>query len=168
MEFMTKEDRENLLTEYKYMHDDNWQRGQGIWLVSSILITGSLIVAFQSTMVGFPAPAVSLLLVVIAGIIQVTAGHVTSLTYEKMKEIRQKLGMTETEELYRSKIAGKWWHIIRINAAYALFILLTGVYLFLLTKDFYFSLIVCSIGFIALFVKETFSHLKRAIEKSRN
>ena len=49
---MTKEERENLIIEYKHMHDDNWQRGHGIWLVNSILITGSLIVAFQSVIEG--------------------------------------------------------------------------------------------------------------------
>jgi hypothetical protein len=38
--------RQNLIIEYKHMHDDNWQRGHGNWLVSTILVTGSLIVAF--------------------------------------------------------------------------------------------------------------------------
>ncbi len=80
MDIMTKEDRESLLIEYKHMHDENWQRGHGIWLVNSILITSSVIAAFQSTAEKPVAYLVATALVVAAITIQATAGKVTTLT----------------------------------------------------------------------------------------
>ena len=132
MDFLTKEERENLIIEYKHMHDDNWQRGHGIWLVNSILVTGSLIVAFQSIIGISWSYIVALVLVTVAFIIQITAGRVTAVTYKKMEEIRKKLGMTETSKMYKSEIEGKWWYFLRTKVAYALFFFLMAVYVFLL------------------------------------
>jgi hypothetical protein len=135
MEFLTKEDRENLIIEYKQLHDENWQRGQAIWIVNSILITSSLIVAFQTTIAGFPTSLVSFVLVLAATILHATGDKVTSITYEQMEEIRKKLGLTEASTMYRLKIQGKWWHKIRVKVAYALFIFLMTVYIFLLSMS---------------------------------
>lgn len=132
MDLLTKEERENLIIEYKHLHDDNWQRGHGIWLVNSILVAGSLIVAFQSVIERLLAYIVALALVIVAFIIQATAGRVTSITYRKMEEIRKKLGMTETTKMYETEIRGKWWYIIRTYAAYALFLFLIIIYILLL------------------------------------
>ena len=74
MDVLTKEERENLIVEYKHMHDDNWQRGHGIWLVNSILVTGSLIVSFQSVTEKSLSYVVALVLVMVALIIQITGG----------------------------------------------------------------------------------------------
>ena len=137
MDFLTKEERENLIIEYKHLHDENWQRGQGIWIVNSILITGSLIVAFQPTLTGFPTPVVSLMLVIIATVLHATGDKVTAITYERMEEIRKNLGMTESSIMYKSKIKGKWWYILRLSASYMLFTFLMGVYLFLLFNSLY-------------------------------
>ena len=165
MDLLTKEERENLIIEYKHMHDDNWQRGHGIWLVNSILVTGSLLIAFQTSGERNLAYLASLVLILTAMVIQVTAGKVTSETYEKMREIRKQLGLTETEELYRSRIVGKWWYIIRTNAAYVLFIFLIGFYLFLLREDYYLTLIVYCTGFIILLIKEMYFLSRRVTEK---
>lgn len=135
MDFLTKEERENLIIEYKHMHDDNRQRGHGIWLVNSILVTASLIVAFQSVTEKSLAYIIALALVIVATIIQVTGGRVTSITYKKMMQIRKKLGMTETTEMYESEIQGKLWYILRTKAAYALFFFLMAVYIFLLFNN---------------------------------
>jgi len=135
MDFLTKDERENLIIEYKHMHDDNWQRGHGIWLVNSILITGSLIVAFQSVTDKSLAYSVALVLVIVAFILQITAGTVTSITYKKMKKIRKKLGMTETTRMYESEIQGKWWYFLRTKVAYFLFFFLMAVYIHLLFND---------------------------------
>lgn len=132
MDLLNKEERENLIIEYKHMHDDNWQRGRGIWLVNSIIVAGSLIVAFQSVIERLLAYIVALALVIVAFIIQVTAGRVTSITYRKMEEIRKKLGMTETTKMYETEIRGKYWYIIRTYAAYALFLFLIIIYILLL------------------------------------
>lgn len=135
MDFLTKEERENLITEYKHMHDDNWQRGHGIWLVNSILVTGSLIVAFQSVIERSLACIVALLLVVVAFIIQVTAGRITSITHRKMEEIGKRLGMTETARMYKTEIQGKWWYFLRTKIVYFLFFFLMIVYILLLFND---------------------------------
>lgn len=135
MDFLTKEERENLIIEYKHMHDDNCQRGNGIWLVNSILVTGSLIVAFQSAGDESLAYVVALALVITATIIQITAGRARSITYKKMVQIRKKLGMTETTKMYESEIQGKWWYVLRTKAAYALFLFLMVIYIFLLFSD---------------------------------
>ena len=132
MDFLTKEERVNLIIEYRHLHDENWQRGNAIWVVNSILITGSLIPAFQTNSVNFPTPIVSLMLIVIATILHATGDKVTSITYKQMEEIRKKLGMTETTTVYKSKIQRKWWHYIRLSSAYVVFIFLMGVYILLL------------------------------------
>ena len=132
MEFLTKEERENLIIEYKHYHDENWQRGQAIWVVNSILITGSLIVAFQTNSSSFPTPIVSFVLVLVATILHYTSSKVTSITYKRMEEIREQLGITGPTKLYHSKIESEGWYFIRTKVAYGLFIFLMGVYLFLL------------------------------------
>ena len=132
MDFLTKEERENLIIEYKQLHDENWHRGQAIWIVNSILIAGSLIAAFQTNIGGFPTSLVSFVLVFVATILHATGNKVTSITYKQMEEIRKKLGMTESSTMYRSKIQGKWWHTVRVSAAYVLFIFLMAVYILLL------------------------------------
>ena len=135
MDFLTKEERENLIIEYKHLHDENWQRGNAIWVVNSILITGSLIAAFQTNNANFPTPVVSILLMAIATILHATGDKVTSITYKQMEEIRKKLGLTESSSMYRSKIQGKWWHTARRSAAYVLFIFLIAVYILLLFNN---------------------------------
>jgi hypothetical protein len=165
MDFLSEEDRQNLLIEYKHMHDENWQRGHGIWLVNSIFITGSLLVAFQATGRQSLAYFISSVLVIATTIIQITAGKVTSVTYRKMKEIRARLGMTETTRLYESEIRGKWWYIIRTNTAYVLFVFLMSTYLFLWINRLFLSLGVFSAGIIILIVKEIVSFVRREAEK---
>ena len=146
MDFLTKEERENLIVEYKHMHDDNWQRGHGIWLVNSILVTGSLIVSFQSVTEKSLSYVVALVLVMVALIIQITAGRVTSVTYNKMEEIRKKLGIAETSRMYEFEIKYKWWYFIRTNVAYFLFVFLVGVYLFLLFSNLGLEITISSIA----------------------
>ena len=135
MDFLTEEERENLKIEYKHMHDDNWQRKKGICIVNSILVTGSLIVAFQSVSHKSLAYMVALALMITATIIQITAGRARSITYRKMVQIRKRLGMTETTKMYESEIQGKWWYVLRTKVAYVLFLFLMVIYIFLLFND---------------------------------
>jgi len=135
MDFLTEEERENLKIEYKHMHDDNWQRKNGICIVNSILVAGSLIVAFQSVSHKSLAYMVALALMITATIIQITAGRARSITYRKMVQIRKRLGMTETTKMYESEIQGKWWYVLRTKVAYVLFLFLMVIYIFLLFSD---------------------------------
>ena len=167
MDLLSEEDRENLVIEYKHLHDDNWQRGHGIWLVNSIFVAGSLIVAFQTGSEKSLAYLASLFLVITATIIQATAGKVTSITYKKMEQIRRKLGMTETTEMYKTKIQGKWWYLLRTNAAYALYIFLMSAYLFLLLNSLILSLGVFLAGLVVLIFNEILASFRRAIEEEK-
>ena len=94
MRLVNKQEMENLFIVYKNLHYENWQRGQNIWVVNSVLITGSLIVA-SSNIKNFSSPLMSLSLVVTAFIAQATTEQVTIITYEKMEEVGEDLGLTE-------------------------------------------------------------------------
>jgi hypothetical protein len=167
MDFLSEEERENLILEYKHLHNENWQRGHGIWLVNSILITGSLIVAFRKASDILLDPVVSLMLVVTAVILHASGEKITTITYNRMEEIRKILGMTGATEMYKSRIRGTWWHIVRTNAAHVLFIFLIGIYLFLLEDNTYLLLITFSTGFIILLIKETYALSRRIAEKQQ-
>lgn len=160
MDLLTKEERENLIIEYKHMHDDNWQRGHSIWLVNSILITGSLIVAFQNSFLSFPTPSMSLVLVIIAAILHATGNKVTEITYKRMEEIREMLGINGPTEMYRTHIKGKWWYVMRVNAYFILSISLGSVYLFLWVEDFYLTIIFLSVSLILLLIGNLYSQSK--------
>jgi uncharacterized membrane protein AbrB (regulator of aidB expression) len=163
-----KDERENLIIEYKHLHEDNWQRSQAMWVVNSIFITGSLLVAFQNGFDDFPTPLVSLFLVITSLVLHATGDKLTSDTYKRMEEIRKKLGMTVSTEFYRSSISGKGWYIIRTNVVYILFIFLICVYVYLLERTVSLSLILFSAGLFFLFMKEVDAHSRRASEKERS
>ena len=167
MEFLTEDDRENLIIAYKHLHEENRLRGHAIWVGNSILITGSLIIAFQSYPHTFPVPLVSLALVAISAILHLTGQKITAITYKRMKQIETQLGITEPAEMYESEIQGKWWHVARINSPYVLFILLIGVYIFLQFNNAYLLLTTYLTGFIILLIKEVNAHLARSIEESQ-
>jgi hypothetical protein len=92
MYLLTKDEKENLIIEYKHYHDENWRRSQAIWVVNSILITGSLIVVFQKSFLSFPASPLSLVLVIIAAILHATGNKVTSITHKGWKKSERGLG----------------------------------------------------------------------------
>lgn len=113
-----KQTRDNLKIVYGNYHDEVWKRGENIWLVNSILITGSLIAAFE-------LPLVSLFLVIIAVIMQVTSDKVTRITYNTMHEIEIKLGIEMLGEVSPNsvfnKIKSKWWYPIRSLTSYFIY-----------------------------------------------
>jgi hypothetical protein len=138
-------ERRNLEILYKNYHDENWQRGHGIWLVNSILVTGSLIIAFQPTLMGFSIPLVSLFLVIIADILHATTERVTIITYNKMREIENRLNMNDLGELaprrmFETQIKGRWWYLIRSLASYILYAFLSGIFLLLISNNLWLSI----------------------------
>ena len=135
MKLLTKEDREILLTEYNLLHDANWRRGNAIWVVNSLLITGSVLIAFQSNIDTFLLPLVSLFLVTIALILTYTGSKITSITYKRIENIREDLGLAETTRMFQKEIKGKLWYLLRKYAPYSLFIFLIGTYLYLLLVE---------------------------------
>lgn len=132
MSLLTSEEREALLIEYEHLHDENWRRGQNVWVVNSILITSSLLVAFQHTVQSFLTYVIPLILVLVAFSMHITTDKITNLCYERMNEIGKMLKIYGPERTYRSGIEGQWWYPIRTNLAYCLYLVLATAYLFLL------------------------------------
>lgn len=144
-ELKVDDDRKKALKRfYKDLHYENWQRGQVIWVVNSILITGSLLVAFQS---GYTilSSVVAIVLVIIANILYLTTDIETMVSYKKMSKIRPYLALGEVDEFAEKEIVKTVWYPFRKSAAYILFATLASAYSFLLSPDIFILVIVFSI-----------------------
>jgi hypothetical protein len=164
MSFRTEEEREErevLKLEYETLHKENWERGQNIWLVNTILITGSLIVSFQSDIRSFPVHLISIFLVIVAFLIHATAGQVTSITYRRMEKIRESLRMTGPTIMYHRDIEPKLWYSVRRNMPYVLYLVLGCVYLFLITGDIYIFADAITAGFLIILFREGLHHTSK-------
>jgi hypothetical protein len=126
---------------YKDLHYENWQRGQVIWVVNSILITGSLLVAFQSS-ISFLSSLVAIMLIVIANILYLTTDIEIMVSYKKMSEVRPHIGLSEIDEFAKNEITKTIWYPFRKSAAYILFATLMGAYSFLNSNNPSLSVIV--------------------------
>jgi hypothetical protein len=169
---MAEERRENLKILYKNYHDENWERGQNVWVVNSILITGSLLIAFQP-LVKSSTAAVSLFLVIIADILQSTSDEVTSVTYNTMLEIEKKLGIDKLgnvapRTVFESKIKNAGWYPIRSLASYILYSFLIGLYLLVISNILWLS----SVIYLILIVLHSYIFLRKfysnKTKKSKN
>lgn len=136
-----EEKKKALRRMYKDLQYENWQRGQVIWLVNSILITGSLLVAFQSE-ISVPSSLVAFMLVVIANILYLTTDIEIMVSYKKMSEIRPHLGLSEIDEFAKNEIVKTIWYPFRKSAAYILFAVLMCAYSFLMSTNLFLSVIV--------------------------
>lgn len=148
---MTEERRENLKILYKNYHDENWERGKNVWIANSILVTGSLLIAFQPVLNGFPMPLVSLSLVIVADVLHATADKITSITYDTMAEIEDRLGINglgriAPREMFDS-FKWKWWYVVRSLASYALYAFLSSIYLLLMFGNLLLSIMVLTVIF---------------------
>lgn len=161
MDLLTREERENLIIEYNHLHEEIWKRGETVWLVHSILITGSLLITFQARIEDFPTPIVSLFLTLISFILQITTDKISGIDRERANDIRKQLGIYGPERLFKREIEGKWWYSIRKNISYGFFTVLVGVYLYLLLPTFASIVVPIVVGFISIAVAEIYDHLKR-------
>ena len=157
--------KEILKLEYETLHKENWDRGQNVWLVNTILLTGSLLISFQSQIIGFPIPIVSLFLVTIAFLINATSDKVTQITYKEMERIRELLQMTGPTEMYLKEIRGKWWFRIRVNLPYSLYLGMASIYLFITLGNDWIVWTVLAAGVSVILFKELWCLVKRWDEK---
>jgi hypothetical protein len=112
-----EEERRDLLKlEYKRLHDEIRQRGQNVWLIHSILVTGSLLVAFP--IAGNNEPIVSLLLTLVSFVFQLTTLKIDIMCYDQIHYIQKELGMQEP--IY-PQIRDKLWYKVRWSMWYVLF-----------------------------------------------
>jgi len=160
-----KEERERLFEELRYLQTDMHHRGEGTWIVNSILITGSLIVAFQAKSEIFPPPIASLTLILLSFILSGTTDVIDEKYFARIDEIEKELGLALP---FHSKIEGKWWYILRKDSKYLLFLSLSAIYFFLAyPKELILSWIIFLTGLLILAFKEERAFTKREIRKSK-
>ena len=157
MGFLLKEEKENLLIEYNLLREEIWDRSYKTWVISAILIVGSLLVAFAPGVENFPTPILSIVIIISASVLYATSERVNTIAYSRMEEIAKQLRITGPTKTYKAKIAGQWWFTTRKNVAYVLFAVLTSIYLFLIFSNIYLLAIAVVVGLLFIFIKEAAS-----------
>lgn len=154
MGFLLKEQREALLIEYKHLSEELWERNFSTWVVISILTIGSLLVAFVPTVENFPTPIASLVLIASAIILSATSDRLLAMICDRMEYVAKQLRIHEPKEICESRMSGQWWHYVRRNIAYALYVILIGIYLFLIFDNFVPLPIAIAVGFLLIIIRE--------------
>jgi hypothetical protein len=155
MGFLLRDERENLSTEYNLLREEISDRSYKTWVISIVLVVGSLLVAFIPTVMTFPLPALSILLISAAFILHSTSERISAVAYKRMFELEKELRIIGPTRMYESEIAGQWWYMVRRSLAYFLFVTLIGVYLYLIVNTLWVLVLTLAVGFIIIFVKET-------------
>jgi hypothetical protein len=165
MSCLSKEDREKLYFEHNYLQKQVHFLGNTMWVVNSILITGSLLVAFQSRSDVFPTPIASLILIWASFFITMGNNKINKTSYERMSNIRKALGILKPDEIYETQVEGKLWYTLRNNTQYLLYTSLTSVYLFLLLQRIFLSLLVFALGILAIVARITRSYIDKQVKR---
>jgi len=155
------EEKQKLIREYNLLREDLLDRSYKMWVITLVLVVGSLLVASAPTLLGFPQTALSLLLVIIAFILHSTSERISAIGYSRITELEKQLNITGPTKMYELEIAGKWWYALRRNTAYILFIILIGVYLFLISDIIWVLPLVIVIGGVLVYIKERQPYGKR-------
>jgi hypothetical protein len=112
----------------------------------------------------FPLPVLSLLLVAIAFILHSTSERISAIGYSRLNDLERQLNIIGPNKMYELEIAGKWWYALRRNTAYVLFIILIGVYLFMISNIIWLLPLVIAIGVVLLYVKERKPYEKNKVQ----
>jgi len=167
MGFLLKEESEEkqkLIREYNLLRDDVLDRSYKMWVITIVLVIGSLLVAAAPAIPNFPLPILSLLLVAIAFILHSTSERISAIGYGRINQLERQLNITGPTKMYELEIAGKWWYALRRNTAYILFIILIGVYLFLISNIIWMLPAVITIGVALLYIKEREPYEKTRVQ----
>ena len=167
MGFLLKEESEEkqkLFREYNLLREDVLDRSYKMWVITIVLIVGSLLVAAAPATLNFPLPVLSILLVAIAFILHSTSERISAIGYGRINQLERQLNITGPTKMYELEIAGKWWYALRRNTAYTLFIILIGVYLFLIFNIIWVLPLVIALGVALLYVKEREPYEKTRVQ----
>ena len=148
------EEKQKLIREYNLLREDVLDRSYKMWVITIVLIVGSLLVAAAPATLNFPLPVLSILLVAIAFILHSTSERISAIGYGRINQLERQLNITGPTKMYELEIAGKWWYALRRNTAYILFIILIGIYLFLIFNIIWVLPLVIALGVALLYVKE--------------
>jgi hypothetical protein len=157
MGFILKEERENLLTEYNVLREEIMDRDYKTWVITAILIIGSLLAAFNPPIQNFNAAIISVLLVLTALVLYATSEKINNINRKRIQEVTKQLHLYKPTQIRETKIATQWWYAARRNIAYILFTVLIGIYLFLIFTNIYVLATVIVIGLVAVVLREAVS-----------
>ena len=158
------EEKQKLIREYNLLREDVLDRSYKMWVITIVLILGSLLVAAAPATLNFPLPVLSILLVAIAFILHSTSERISAIGYGRINQLERQLNITGPTKMYELEIAGKWWYALRRNTAYILFIILIGVYLFLIFNIIWVLPLVIALGVALLYVKEREPYEKTRVQ----
>lgn len=108
----------------------------------------------------------SLVLVVISSILQVTTLKIDKICNDRLHEIERELGIFARERRFRTQIEGKWWFLLRRNLWCILFTILISTYLSLTFNRRLVLIVALAVGFAAILVSEAFNYVKRMARRS--
>lgn len=167
MPFISNEDKEKLLRQHRRLCEEIHSRSNSIWVVNSILITGSLLVAFQIKSEAFPTPVAALVLLMASFILTATTNKLNRIWYETLEQIENYLDMKMRINVFASQVEGRWWYTLRVNAVYFLYASLTSIYFHLIFQRRLLSLTIFLLGISILIIREVRADLKREMRKSQ-
>jgi hypothetical protein len=149
-----KEEKEKLTREYSLLRNELLDRSYKNWATSIVLIIGSVLVALAPVTIAFPLPVLSIVLITLALILHATSERVSAIGYYRLHELEDILKIAGTMQLYESEISGKWWYLLRRNIAYVVFIILIGIYLFMIFPNIWLLTLAIGIGLVLVIAKE--------------
>lgn len=161
MGFILKEERENLLTEYNVLREEIMDRDYKTWVITAILIIGSLLAAFNPPIQEFSSAIVSVLLVLTALVLYATSEKINNINRVRIQEVTKKLHLYEPSKIRELKISTQWWYAARRNVAYILFTILIGIYLFLIFTNIYVLAIAIVVGLVGVVLREALVSLSQ-------
>ena len=178
MGFLLKEEKENLLTEYNGLREEIMDRDYKTWVINAILVIGSLLAALTPPIENFNGAILSIILLICAVVLHGTSEKINKIGQHRIEEIAKQLRITGPTRMYENQIGDQWWYSARRNVAYALFIVLISIYLFLIFNNIYILAITIFAGVLLLTFKEGLwkkqeqnqndKQMKRAGDKSSN
>ena len=154
MGFILKEDRENLLTEYNVLREEIMDRDYKTWVITAILVIGSLLAAFNPPIQSFNAAIISVLLILTALVLYATSEKINNINRKRIYEVTKQLHLYKPTQIREAKIATQWWYAARKNVAYLLFTILIGIYLFLIFTNIYVLATVIVVGIVTIVLRE--------------
>jgi hypothetical protein len=165
MGFLLKEERDNSLVEYNFLSEEIWERSYRTWVFNAILIIGSVLVAFLQVQTIIPTPILSLVLVISGLVLHVSSEKENEIKQKRMEEIALSLRITELTK-FQKAIEQKWWFSAKKNLPYALFIVLSAIYLLLITNNYYVLAATIIVGFLAIYLLQNFKLTKTKTEQT--
>lgn len=152
--------REKLSKEYSLLREELLDRSYKTWVISTVLIIGSLLVAFTPVTVAFPVPVLSIVLIAVAFVLHATSERVSAIGYSRLHELEYLLQISGTTSLFESEISGKWWYLLRKSIAYVVFVILSGFYLVMIFSNTWLLTLAIGAGLILILAKESVPYKK--------